>query len=80
MNDNNQPQEEPKKPIHGFVCLYARRRGDFYAENLLAARTQAAAAWNVKKKNEYLITTILAERNVDPETGKGEQVIHVADF
>lgn len=78
-NDNQTPEEQPK-PIHGFVCLYAQKRGDFYAPTVLAARAQAAAKWKVKSKNEYLITVWLAEKNVDPETGKGTEVIHAADF
>ena len=59
---------------HGYIGLYRGKQYEVYADSSYAAQQKLAKQLGVKKS--YEISVYLCEKNVDPETGTGEQVTH----
>ena len=53
-----------------YVCFYAEKRIEVYAETLFKARVEAVRQFKPPKSKEHLVTVILAER------ADGSEVIH----
>lgn len=66
--------------MNGYVAFYNGKQKDIYADTLYAAKQEAIKQFNVPKKKESMVSVVLAEKDVDPETGKGTEVVHVSDF
>jgi hypothetical protein len=62
--------------MHGFVAIHGSRQIDVYAESLFQAKQKAIAQLKVRKSQEHMISVMIAERDVDPVTMKGTQVVH----
>lgn len=62
--------------MHGFIAFYNGRQIDVYADNLARAKEKACLQMKVPKSKWHMVTVMLAERDVDPATGKGTQVAH----
>jgi hypothetical protein len=62
--------------MHGFVAIYGARQIDVYADSLYAAKQKAIAQMKLRKSQEHMVSIMLAEKDVNPETGKGTQVTH----
>lgn len=62
---------------HGFIGFtHKGERVEVYANSQYDAIKQIREKHKVPKSKEHLVHAHLAEKNVDPQTGKGEQVYH----
>lgn len=57
--------------MNGYVCFYARKRVEVYADTTFAAQSKAAEMLNVPVKKRHQITVVLAEK-------QGQEVEHHA--
>lgn len=57
--------------MNGYVCFYASKRFEVYANTLLEAKTKAIVHFNVHKRNQHMISVTLAEK-------AAVQVVHTA--
>lgn len=57
--------------MNGYVCFYARKRVEVYADTTFEARNKAAVLLNVPVKKHPQITVVLAEK-------QGQEVVHHA--
>ena len=57
--------------MNGYICLYASKRFEVYANNLLEAKFKAIVHFNVHKRNQHMISVMLAEKD-------GKSVVHTA--
>lgn len=64
--------------MNGYVCFYKSKRVEVYATTSHNAQVQAAQKLGAKRT--YDVSVILAEKDVDPKTGKGVQVVHTPSF
>ncbi len=55
--------------MNGYVCFYARKRVEVYANSSYEAQVKAAEQLNVPVKKRHQITVVLAEKD-------GQQVTH----
>lgn len=69
------------KGRHGYIGFtHKGERVEVYADSQYDAIKQIRESHKVPKSKEHLVHAHLAEKNVDPATGRGEQVTHIADF
>lgn len=67
--------------MHGFKAFYNDKTVDVYADSLYAAKLKAIEHFKPRKSQQHMVSVVLCEKNVDPETGKGTQVSHsTAEF
>lgn len=62
--------------MHGYKAFYDRKTVDVYADTQLQARDKAVAHFKVPKSKQHMVSVMLCEKDVDPATGKGTQVVH----
>lgn len=62
--------------MNGYKAFYNGRTKDVYAVNQLQARTKAVDHFKVPRSKEHMVSVMLCEKDVAPETGKGTQVTH----
>lgn len=55
--------------MNGYVCFYAGRRIEVYADSLFAAKEKAVAALKAPKSKRHMVSVMLAEKG-------GEPVVH----
>jgi hypothetical protein len=63
--------------MNGYIAFYKGKRIEVHAETSFEAQQEAARRFKARKA--YEVSVMLAERNLD-DSGKGEQVVHSADF
>ena len=63
---------EASIPKLGYVCFFNEKRHELYARSLWDAKQQAVAFFKPKRKDEHMVSVLLAE--ID-----GQTVTHVAD-
>lgn len=61
------------EPKLGYVCFFKNERHELYAKSLWDAKQKAIAFFKPKRKDEYMVSVLLAEKD-------GSPVTHVADF
>lgn len=64
--------------MNGYIAFWKGQRKEVYAESSYQAQIKAAKEFGAK--NNYDVDVHLAETDVDPETGKGDQVVHLPLF
>jgi hypothetical protein len=57
--------------MNGYVCFYNSKRIEIYAETLYEAKRKAINEFKVKRKQEYKVLVILAEKD-------GKEITHIA--
>ena len=57
--------------MNGYVCFFNGKRWECYAETLYEAKQKAVAFFKPRKKQEHMVSVMLAEKD-------GEVVIHKA--
>lgn len=63
----------PATETFGYIGLFNGKRVEFYAASLYAAKVEAIRLLKPKKREENLVSVMLAEKN-------GKEVVHTADF
>lgn len=63
----------PSTGKYGYVGLFNGKRIEFYADSLYAAKVEALRQFKPKKREENLVSVMLAEKD-------GKEVVHTADF
>lgn len=61
------------EPKLGYVCFFKNERHEIYAKSLWDAKQKAIAFFKPKRKDEHMVSVILAEKD-------GKPVTHVPDF
>jgi hypothetical protein len=61
------------EPKLGYVCFFNTERHELYAKSLWDAKQKAIAFFKPKRKDEHMVSVLLAEKD-------GKPVTHVADF
>lgn len=63
--------------MNGYIAFYRGKQIEVHAETSFEAQQEAAR--RLKARKAYEVSVMLAERNLD-DSGKGEPVVHIADF
>lgn len=59
--------------MHGYVAMYNRKKIEVRAADLYSAKQKAVAELGVRKKQEHMVSVMLAEKD-------GKPVVHTPDF